>query len=95
MPTDTSIAKGGDAKLNCTVINKPTETFVTWIKGETVIFINTIAMNPTGFPRYSIEGEYNLQIVNAQESDDAIFSCTVQNLGVQTAKLTVLGKVKG
>ncbi|XP_072048718.1 roundabout homolog 2-like [Amphiura filiformis] len=77
-PADTTGAGDSTVTLMCQVSNK--EGFLSWRRDGTVISNETRITNSN--PRFSIvgdraAGEYNLQIIAAQESDEGIYECFV------------------
>ena len=81
-PADTSGAGDSTISLMCKVSNK--EGFLSWRRDGFVISNETRITNSN--PRFSIvgdtaAGEYNLQIVGAQESDEGIYECFVTASG--------------
>ncbi|KAK6173116.1 hypothetical protein SNE40_016635 [Patella caerulea] len=102
-PQNTSAIQGSTTILKCTVSDRNGQ--VQWTKDK---FALGTDRNLEWYPRYSMIGtdapvgrpyaigEYNLQIIDVQLEDDAIYQCqvgateTVKGIRSQTAKLNVL-----
>lgn len=81
-PADTSGSSDSTLTLMCAVTNK--EGFVSWRRDGFVISNATTMLNSN--PRFSIvgdqaAGEYNLQIIATQESDEGDYQCFVTAAG--------------
>ncbi|XP_077985062.1 uncharacterized protein LOC144439700 [Glandiceps talaboti] len=86
-PQDTTVDEGNTAVLQCAVDNKVGDLL--WLKQNTgqVLSVETIIVEATLSARYSItgdqsNGEYNLQITNAQSSDEGEYLCFADVQGI-------------
>ncbi|KAJ8316286.1 hypothetical protein KUTeg_006300 [Tegillarca granosa] len=86
-PSNISIQRGGDARFNCSVKDRG-NNLVTWTKDGQTLFVNDNKFTSDG--QYSITGEFNLVISNVDINNEALYTCSVQNLGAVRASLTVL-----